>query len=65
MLGGSLNIVGGTDPGAGNLISGFTHSGVLLAESKSPSQGNLIGTDVDRDQAAGESNWRDTSQRLQ
>ena len=46
ILEGSRNIVGGTDPGAGNLISGFTDSGVGLGGSFNSLEGNLIGTDA-------------------
>ncbi|HEY2802625.1 MAG TPA: CSLREA domain-containing protein [Actinomycetota bacterium] len=47
------NTIGGTDPGAGNLISGNTNAGLSFTDSFSLTttvnnvvQGNLIGTDV-------------------
>jgi CSLREA domain-containing protein len=43
---GSDNIIGGTAPGAGNLISGNGFGGVDLSSSGNIVQGNLIGTDV-------------------
>jgi titin len=45
-LGGSNNLVGGTDPGAGNLLSGNRGGGVGITGSNSRVEGNLIGTDV-------------------
>src|SRR5262249_31052541 len=47
--GAKTNIIGGTAPGAGNLISGNTGTGVRLSGSGTSGnlvQGNLIGTDV-------------------
>src|SRR5205823_1051458 len=50
--GGGINCVaaqtsiGGTGPGAGNLISGNTNEGILLGGSHNVVQGNLIGTDA-------------------
>src|SRR5207248_2693910 len=38
--------IGGTEPGAGNLISGNAHSGVTLTGNGHVVQGNFIGTDV-------------------
>jgi titin len=46
---GRNNVVGGTDPGAGNLISGNRSSGILIDGTfvtGNVVQGNLIGTDV-------------------
>lgn len=47
---GVANVVGGTTPGAGNLISGNNLSGVLIGSAASSTdhvvQGNLIGTDI-------------------
>jgi hypothetical protein len=42
---GSLNLVGGTGPGAGNVISGNTRDGIALSASRTTVQGNRIGTD--------------------
>ena len=43
----SNNVIGGTDPGAGNLISGNAQEGVHIEHSSLNSlQGNTIGTDV-------------------
>ena len=47
------NTVGGTTPGAGNLISGNTLAGISLASASGPVQGNFIGTDVTGTQALG------------
>lgn len=41
----SENTIGGTDAGAGNLISGNLFSGVSMAGSSNVLQGNFIGTD--------------------
>ena len=51
------NVIGGTAPGAGNLIAGYTEFGVLISGSDTTGtgsnttgnrvQGNLIGTNVD------------------
>ncbi len=48
LLGAGSNIVGGTAPGTGNLISGNRLNGVELGDSTVGNvvQGNLIGTDV-------------------
>lgn len=43
------NTIGGTEPGSGNLIAGYTEYGVLISDNDSSGnriQGNLIGTDV-------------------
>ncbi|MEM7783987.1 MAG: Ig-like domain-containing protein [Planctomycetota bacterium] len=42
----SGNIIGGSDPGAGNIISGNAHSGIGLITDETVVQGNLIGTDI-------------------
>ena len=44
----SGDLIGGTAPGAGNLISGNTYGGVNAVDYAGPStiQGNLIGTDI-------------------
>jgi titin len=43
---GSGNLVGGTDPGAGNLISGNAFYGVLVEDPGNAVQGNRVGTDA-------------------
>ena len=57
----SNNLIGGTEPGAGNLISGNGRHGVFITNSDASGvnfvQGNLIGTDVTGAQAL--SNGRD------
>jgi parallel beta-helix repeat protein len=40
------NIIGGTTPGDGNLISGNKHSGIVIVGSGNVIQGNEIGTDI-------------------
>jgi parallel beta-helix repeat protein len=40
------NTIGGTEVGAGNLISGNANSGITLANGSNLVQGNLIGTDA-------------------
>jgi hypothetical protein len=45
-IGGSNNVIGGTDVGAGNLISGNTEDGVRIDGSGNVLQGNLIGADI-------------------
>jgi VCBS repeat-containing protein len=42
------NIIGGTEPGAGNLISGCAYDGIVLLDDSGGNiiQGNFIGTDV-------------------
>jgi titin len=40
------NLIGGTDPGAGNLISGNTFRGIDVSATGNVIQGNFIGTDV-------------------
>jgi hypothetical protein len=51
----SSNVIGGTDPGAGNLISGNTFGGVGFAPEAYDNllEGNYIGTDVTGTQALG------------
>jgi hypothetical protein len=44
--GGESSIIGGTEPGAGNLISGNGQSGIYLGGWNAIVQGNFIGTDV-------------------
>jgi titin len=39
------NLIGGTDPGAGNLVSGNLDAGVIVAGTGTVLRGNLIGTD--------------------
>lgn len=48
IAGHSNAIIGGTEPGAGNLVSGNTHQGIAIYFNSSnvTVQGNLIGTDV-------------------
>jgi hypothetical protein len=48
-------VVGGTDPGAGNLISGNPGQGIVIDGSGVSVQGNLIGTDATHEAALG--NW--------
>lgn len=43
---GSNNTIGGTTPGARNIISGNTGSGVFFSDVLNTVQGNFIGTDV-------------------
>ena len=54
-IAGSFNTIGGTDPGAGNLISGNDGYGVHLIPSANGNvlMGNLIGTDVTGTKALG------------
>lgn len=40
------NVIGGTAPGAGNLISSNTHHGIFVTGSGHTIQGNFIGTDA-------------------
>ena len=47
------NTIGGTMPGAGNVISGSQTTGVLLSSSGTVVQGNLIGTDMTGTQPLG------------
>jgi titin len=49
---GGPNLIGGTEPGAGNLISGNTGTGVTVSTGATV-QGNYIGTDVTGTQALG------------
>lgn len=44
--GNSGNLIGGTNPGEGNLISGNTNNGVNLASDGNLFQGNLVGTNA-------------------
>jgi uncharacterized repeat protein (TIGR01451 family) len=56
VLGASGNTVGGTDAGAGNLISGNGSDGVTISDAGTTGnlvQGNLIGTDLTGTQALG------------
>lgn len=56
IAGGSDNVVGGTEPGAGNIISGNGLSGILvsgLASTRNLIQGNRVGTDATGRLAAG------------
>jgi hypothetical protein len=60
VVGSSSNIIGGVDPGAGNLISGNSGDGIFLGVASNGAnpnsnllQGNLIGTDVTGTQAVG------------
>jgi hypothetical protein len=47
VLAGTNNVIGGTTAGAGNVISGNTQNGIILAGGTGTDvQGNLIGTDV-------------------
>jgi hypothetical protein len=48
---GNNNTIGGSDPGAGNLISGNRVDGIDVAGTGNVIQGNLIGTDVTGTQA--------------
>jgi hypothetical protein len=50
---GSSNLIGGTDPGAGNLISGNRVYGIILHGLGNMVQGNTIGTDLTGTQALG------------
>jgi hypothetical protein len=53
LVAGPNNTVGGTAPGAGNLISGNQNSGVFVANTGTLVEGNLIGTDATASQALG------------
>jgi hypothetical protein len=44
--GASNNAIGGTAAGAGNVISGNTHEGIVITSSGNLVQGNFIGTDA-------------------
>jgi hypothetical protein len=46
LLEGTNNLVGGTTPGAGNLISGNFGEGIQITNRFDRIQGNLIGTDI-------------------
>jgi hypothetical protein len=39
-------VIGGAAPGAGNLVSGNRHHGIIIAGNGTQVQGNLIGTDI-------------------
>jgi hypothetical protein len=52
----STNVVGGTTPGARNIIAGNHDRGITLDGSNNIVQGNFIGTDVTGTNALG--NWR-------
>ena len=45
-LAGSSYIIGGSDLGAGNLISGNELSGIRVAESKTPARGSILGNKI-------------------
>src|SRR6185436_7345128 len=47
------NIIGGTVPGAGNLISGNFNSGIRVNSQQAVIQGNLIGTNFSGTSAIG------------
>jgi titin len=47
------NVIGGTAPGAGNLISANTQEGVYVTDQNDLIQGNYIGTDVTGTQTLG------------
>jgi titin len=47
LLVGSGNMIGGSEPGAGNVISGNTNNGVVIFAVGNFVQGNLIGSDKD------------------
>jgi titin len=49
----SNNIIGGTDPGAGNLVSANIYGIYLLASNNNVVQGNKVGTDVTGTKAFG------------
>ncbi|MCH8961199.1 MAG: hypothetical protein IH820_07690 [Bacteroidetes bacterium] len=58
--GASNNTIGGTDSGAGNVISGNNDNGVFIAGSSTTGnliQGNYIGTDVTGTAALGNGGW--------
>ncbi len=40
------NVVGGSEPGAGNVVSGSTYSGIKIHSKNCIVQGNRVGTDV-------------------
>ncbi len=53
LISGAHNTIGGTSPGAGNLISGNAAEGVALFGDHNRVQGNYIGTDVSGTQPLG------------
>ena len=46
LFGSTYDLVGGTNVGAGNLISGNLGAGLLILATRTTVQGNLIGTDI-------------------
>jgi hypothetical protein len=55
-IGGSNNIIGGTTPGAGNIICGYARSGIGIYAAGATGnvvEGNIIGTDVTGTKALG------------
>ena len=44
--GSDATTIGGTEPGAGNVIAGNTSHGILVASGATTIQGNLVGTDA-------------------
>ncbi len=46
LIEGPNSIVGGSNPGEGNLVSGSTHAGIFITSTGNTVQGNLIGTDA-------------------
>src|SRR5207302_4947056 len=50
------NTIGGTTPGAGNVISGNTDTGLFIFTTNTQVQGNLIGTNAGGD-ALGNLRW--------
>jgi len=55
VVSGEGNLIGGTEPRAGNVISGNDKAGILLAPGGTRVQGNLIGTDFKGDKRIGNS----------
>jgi titin len=51
--GGNDNLIGGTDRGAGNLVSGNGMDGIAIYGSRNIVQGNLVGTDASGTHALG------------
>jgi hypothetical protein len=51
-------LIGGTDPGAGNLVSGNQYDGISIADTTGPVliEGNTVGTDVTGKHAIGNTN---------
>ena len=52
-ISGGSNVIGGTEPGARNVISGNTSDGIDIASRNNRVQGNYIGTDVSGTAALG------------